>query len=723
MYFLILLPLLCGCRQEHTLPPFPDEYELMVAQVDSVSWNDWLDHWSAQGPSAMQLELRALRSLIDEWPDSDLGNLRVAWYRISPDRWSVLLGSNQPEGLQMSNWQEQERASYRSVTIQGYRTANNQRIWSARQSGWQLLAFQRSVLQDALLAELLTDPTVSSRMEFPFFTSDDYLVREAGGFGFRQKNASEKTSAFAKKELADLPDFLRKGRSRILPDRDWLPYTDRVVLASGFPLEGNREEVFIWLPDSTQQWDAWWEQNRRDKGELAGFSHQGVRIHQVLDERWQSMFSGPYRDWMPAPFVVRFNDGWILSNSEEGVKRWMDYLLVQKTFEAWLSELAEDSPIAGWNHSGSAYAQRQLAKIGPLLPKGETWFWLLKNNRYFLQGANPPEGQSELLWQSTAIDGPVTFWQFLSNTIWIRDKGSIQQWSTAGSTLWKQPMEGHLLGAIQQSQIGEEITWLAGTDAGLYAWDVQGKPTSGSPFRPSADSFISWTHRLGTNRQLYRFALEANGSIRGIVGRGIPASGWPRQVDGAIGLLALRTDTEDALVTLGAELWKGFTLDGYDRWEINAPGMPRQWVTGPEAGAALVRLADGRLMVLSLTGQIEELATDIDTLVAEPGGQWVFAKQKDAWILWRTEGIGGTYKQVRELASTYFQPSLQSVSEKPWLAHQPLNGTWQVLDLNSETEIPQLPGHIAPLVWRRGRDLIVLTGQEDKVVAYQFTPD
>jgi len=723
IWFLVFIPLFWGCQQERSNPPFPGTYELMVEEVDSVSWNDWLDHWSTQGHPAMQFEVRALRSLLDEWPVSGKTSLHVAWYRIGPDRWSVLIGTDEKGQLPFSDWQEEERSSYRLTTTTRYRTANGQIVWLSRRSGWQLLAFQRSLLQDALLANPAVEAVPSSSFSSVSFMEKGYLNANDGSLGFRQKPGSPFSRAFAKKDLVVLPDFLREGQAMEPPALDWFPTTDLMVFATGLPLDNKRKEMFLWISDATNQWDSWWERNRTEKGALSGFSHQGIRVHQVLDERWQRFLPPIYQTWMPAPFVVRFNDGWILSNSEEGIKRWMDYLLVQKTFQAWLPALSDEALILGWTHSDSEFGQKQRAKIGPLLPKGKTWFWVLENGRCKLAGANPEEGQSELLWQTTDIVGPVRYWQFLSNTIFVLDQRTLHQWTMSGTPVWRQPLAGDLLGAIQKSQVGEEVSWMAGTAWGLYAWDVSGQPLTQTPFQPSTGQFLDWTHRLGTDRRLYRFALESSGQIRGIVGRGIPATGWPRQVEGAAGLLSLRTETEDALVVLGSNTWKGFTLDGYDRWEIAAPAACHQWVTGPESGAALIRLSDNRLVQLSLSGAISEIAQGIDTLVADPSGRYVVVRADGEWALWTAEGIGGTYRRVRTLERNYSDLSVQLVSEKPWLARQSGNGIWQMVNLESPMDLPELPGRIAPLIWRRGEHLVVLIGQEDKVVAYQLTPE
>lgn len=720
VWCLLSLPLFWGCQEELSSPPFPGEYELMTEAVDSVSWNDWLDHWSVRGHPAMQFEVRALRSLLDEMPASVKSRFRLAWYRIGPDRWSVLMGAEEEGSLPLPAWVEQERSSYRSVTIIRYRTTNGQSVWLARRSGWQLLAFQQSLLQDALLAQPVPEEGPSSQFASSFLNEGGYLTGRSSLLGFYPGSTSVSSGAFAKKELAALPDFLREGRIVELPARDWLPVADRVILATGLPRDDEQDELFLWLSDTTGQWDGWWEENRREMGELPGFSHQGVRVFQVLDERWQGFFSSPYDTWMPTPYVVRFNDGWILSNSEEGIKRWMDYLLVQKTYQAWLPALSDESLILGWTNSDSEFGRRQRAKIGPLLPKGETWFWVLEKDRCELVGTAPGKGQNELLWQSTDMVGGIRYWQFLSNAIMILDQRSLRQWSTKGTSVWRQPFVDKILGAIQETQIGEEISWIAGSTSGLYAWDTGGQPMSGSPFRPSSGEFTDWTHRLGTDRRLYRFALESTGQIRGIVGRGAPATGWPRQVNGALGILTLRTDTEDALVLLGEQTWNGFTLDGYDRWEVPAPGASRQWVTGPESGAALIRLVDGRMVQLTLAGETTLVARSVDTLVADQSGRWVAIQQNSGWTLWGTEGVGETYSKVRTLPGNYLKLSVQEVGGKPWLVHQRRPGIWQLTNPDGPVIFPELPGRIAPLVWRRGGNLVVLTGQEDKVVAYQL---
>ncbi len=695
----------------------------MVEEADSVTWSDWLDHWSVRGNPAMQFEVRALRSLLDEWPPTGTSEIRVAWYRIGPDRWSVLIGVEGGEFLPFPAWREQERSSYRSTVITKYRTANGQTLWLTRRSGWHMLAFQRSVLQDAIIADPVPRGIPSSRMTYPLSDQLHFLEEESGVLGFRQKSKAYSTPAFAKKELAALPDFLKQGRVLELTARDWLPYTGHILVASGFPMDNGGSEVFLWFADSTGQWDDWWDKNRTGKGTLPGFSHQGVRVDRVLDERWQSLLPASEGSRMPAPYVISLNDGWVLSNSEEGIKRWMDYVLLQKTFQSWLPDLSSETMIAGWTHTDSEFGQRQRAKIGPLLPKGETWFWLHKKDRITLVGADPGEGQSELLWQSTDIDGPIRFWQYLSKSLWVSDQRSLQQWSVNGTLIRRHSLVGNLLGGVQQSQIGEEIIWLAGTTSGLYAWDVHGQPVAGSPFRPSSGSFIDWTHRLGTDRQLYRFALESSGQVRGIAGRGVPAVGWPRQVNGARGIVSLRTDTEDALVVLGENIWQGYTLDGYDRWELAAPGLCRQWVTGPESGTALVRLADGRLLQLTLSGKVSELATGVDTLINEPGGRWVVSQGATGTVMWSTRGVGGNYRKLRNLPGSYPGLSVQGVSEEPWLVHETGNGIWRVGTLDDSIELPGLPGRLAPLIWRRGGKLVVLTGQEDKVVAYQFAMD
>lgn len=723
VWCLLSLPLFLGCQKERSSPPFPVEYELMAEVLDSVSWNDWLDHWSVRGHPAMQFELRALRSLLDEIPASGKSRLRLAWYRIGPDRWSVLMGTDEAGSLPLSAWVEQERSSYRSVPISRYRTINGQFVWIARHSGWQLLAFQQSLLQDALLANPVSQEGPSSQFTFSIFDELGYLTGDGGSLGFHPKTHPLSFRAFAKKELAVLPDFLREGGVMELPARDWLPTIGRVILATGLPLGDEQDELFLWLSDSTGQWDSWWEQNRREKGELPGFSHQDIRVFQVLDERWQRFLPAPFHTWMPAPYVVRFNDGWLLSNSEEGIKRWMDYLLVQKTYQAWLPALSDESLILGWTNSGSAFGRRQRAKIGPLLPKGETWFWVLEKDRCKLVGTDPGKGQNELLWQSADLAGPIRYWQFLSHSIMVLDQRTLRQWSAIGRSVWRQPLAGNILGAIHKVQIGEEISWIAGSTSGLYAWDADGQPMAGSPFRPSSGQFVDWTHRLGTDRRLYRFGLESTGQIRGIVGRGMPATGWPRQVGRALGIMTLRTDMEDAVVVLGEQTWNGFTLDGYERWEMSAPGESRQWVTGPESGAALIRLVDGRMIQLTLAGETTEVARSVDTLLADPGGRWVAIQQNDGWTLWSSKGVGGIYSQVRTLPGNYLKLSVQEVSGKPWLIHQRESGIWQLTNLEGPLDFPELPGRMAPLVWRSGGNLMVLTGQEDKVVAYQLTSE
>jgi len=706
-----------GCDRS-AAPLIPADAQVWAPDLARADRQNLPEYWSEAGPVAMRAAAAEVDSFL-EWSGLGTdGSPHLGWYRVSPDQWGAVIYAPLTSSL---DWQALGATVSRYETYRGQLVRTIERpgfapVFQTQWQGWSMWAWQPSLLQDVLLAQKRDGQPLpvhlSWQQRIPFF-SDNVTCQQ---ISVSPQEISLRSSVdwnlgeLPVFNLNPFPDFLTEGYA--LSDYS-TPYGMQDIWFAAHQKEG---EFFLWIPDTSRQIAEWWEIQFLEKGEIQSYQHQGLNIRQLLDNSWEKvnlpMATGSLRN----PFVARLPEGWLLSNSEIGTKRWIAYLLAGRFHGKRWGDAVPTGYISGWAAGSTPWLQELSARSG--LQLADQWALLTQDeDTLHIYRMERSVTTPDLYWQYSILSAPIRQLSGTKRGVLVEDQAALQLINKSGRQQWRIPLDDSIQSQIIRIEEAGRSIWAFGTASQIIALDDAGEFLPGFPYAVPQAPIMGWTFMRGSDGYARFFWQEANGLIRGVTSQLSPCAGWP--VDAGDGVLSgyLQTEEEDVFFVLAPRLWSAYNLEGRLLWSVNAPGE----VAAAEAtkNQLTVLLASGELGALTPEGTYATLANNV--LSFSVYKKWLFLR--------RTSDIAvGTFPVNRDtFRARYRLPQkvdqlLGGAAAFQIFLGGSQNGKWHIYTLEGrELAASPLPSQTRPVLSIDDAYVRVVTNQGDRVVAYRWS--
>ena len=715
---LAILMLLSGCTQPEE-PRLPPDAQIVLPDISADAPGNIFAHWARSGPQEMQGLLSEVDSLLRIPQISHARRLHLAWYRISPGQWSALVYASLDS---LPGWEDRgatvtEYEMYRGRPVLAIKRPGYLPLYQARWREWWVWAWQPSLLQDALLAQKRggrhlpkgrlwqqSTPFASEVVTCRLINFDDHHV----ALKTERTGAADLTSLSA---LRFFPDFLSEGyffsdmRTPYGRQRAWMARQEE------------RDEYFLWLPDTSAQLSDWWEAQFIRKGEMASYTHQGITVRQLLDDSWKMPGRITDGSTLRNPFVVRLPEGWLLANSRVGCNRWIDYLLAGRLYNEQLLADVPSGQFSGWATGTASWIKQLSGRSGVHLQKQETALLGWAADTLHLYPVERRQAAPGLEWQYQTDTGPVRRLWPVQGGVLVEDREGATLIDTSGHAVWRTLIDQPVQSGMTRIAEPERTIWAFHTDRQIIALDESGQLLPGFPYAVPDTPITHWIVMRGSDGYARFFWQDPGGRIRGMTSRLQPCKGWPL-AGGQKRLLGhVQMAEEDVFFLAGPRQWAGYTLQGKLLWEVAAPGTTK--MVAPADGQFLVLLADGRLLALTPRGSYRLLADQVLECSVREG--WVFIRQQEKIAAGYLPVGGDSFRPRYRLSIPADALLAEAVSFQLFFGGS-RNKAWHLYTPGQiELDGSPLPSETRPVLVITGTALRVITQRGDRVVAYRWS--
>mgnify|MGYP006286356697 CR=1 FL=1 len=719
-YLLGLLCIVCtgcfvltGCADLES-PRIPAGPQVWRPAGSRTSAGNLSAYWAENGPTELREQITEVDSLLQLPELIQSSVVHWGWYSVSPGRWGALVYARLPVG---PTWETLGATVTLHETYQGHRISAVERsgrapVFQTQWKGWLMWAWQPSLLQDALLAQKKGGIPLPN----DFFWQQE-LPFSAGPVAF--SFAAQDTAAYSATtstplglgiappaDLSLLPDFLTEG-----------------YFFSGHPTPYGRQDLwfaaakesFLWVADTSRAMGEWWEEQFTVKGEIAGYTHQGLKVRQLLDNSWELAGMPVAADRFRNPFVVRLPGGWLLGSDRVGVNRWIDYVLAGRLYSRKTLTEVLGGGISGWVTGGVPWLQQWSSRTG--IDLRQQWTQLLwTEDTLRLYPLAEIDTGPDLVWQYDVLTGPVRNVWHQADGILIEDQAHLTYLSAAGSLRWRVALEQPLQSEVMRIAEAERVVWVFHTSQQIVALDESGRLLPGFPYTVPVGPIRGWVAMRGSDGYARFFWQEPAGRIQGVTSRLQPCRGWPVQAGDQVLSGHLQSAEADVFYLLGPERWTGRDLRGDVLWSIEAPAPARSVVSAKEQ--LLVQLTTDEWGLLSRRGTYRTLASDV--LEVHATGDWLFVRRsRDVAAGYFPQEDGDFYARYR--LSEQMDQLLAGAAASQIFFGGSRNHNWYIYTPEGTPLAGSpVPSQTRPALWISEGYVQVATNQSDRVVAYRW---